>query len=105
MKKYIIIMGLAFALGGCRPVWLSMVDPPGSPEYKLGWEDGCDSGLSAEGNWADKMMYGFKKRPEMAANDQYKQAWNEGFTYCRFSYASSKEQLDFKGIGLGSGFE
>ena len=68
-----------------RPFWLNVVDPPGPPEYQLGWEDGCDTGLSAEGGWDYKLMYGFKKRPEMAANDQYKQGWNEGFTYCRFS--------------------
>lgn len=105
MKNYILILGVTVLLGGCRPMMLGFVDPPGSPEYKLGWEDGCDSGLSAEGGWDYKMMYGFKKRPEMSANDQYKQAWNEGFTYCRFSLASSKESLDFKGIGLGEGFE
>ncbi|MEK6745816.1 MAG: membrane lipoprotein lipid attachment site-containing protein [Pseudomonadota bacterium] len=105
MKKYILILGLALVLSSCRPLWLGMVDPSGPPEYKLGWEDGCDSGISAEGNWADKMMYGFKKRQEMAANDQYKQAWNEGFTYCRFSYASSKEPGSFKNIGLGDGFD
>lgn len=72
-------------LGGCRPVSLYMVDPAGPPEYKLGWEDGCDSGLSAQGGMVAKMAYGFKKRPEMADNELYKTAWNEGFTYCRFS--------------------
>lgn len=86
-------------------MWLGLVDIQGPPEYKLGWEDGCDSGLSSEGGWDYKMMYGFKKRPEMAANEQYKQAWNEGFSYCRFSLAASKESKDFKGIGLGGGFE
>ncbi len=101
MKKYLYISALALTLTGCKPLWLSFVDPPGSPEYKLGWEDGCDTGMSAEGGWADKMMHGFKKRPEMAANDQYKQAWNEGFTYCRFSYASSKEKASFEDIGWG----
>ena len=99
MKKYLVISALALILSGCKPLWLSFVDPPGPPEYKLGWEDGCDSGMSAEGGWADKMMHGFKKRPEMAANDQYKQAWNEGFTYCRFSYAASKEKATFEDIG------
>ena len=105
MKKYIAITGLALALSGCKPLWLNFVSPSGPPEYQLGWEDGCDSGISAEGGWADKMMLGFKKRPEMAANEQYKQAWNEGFSYCRFSYAASKETSSFKDIGLGGGFE
>jgi len=98
------VLLLAFALSGCRPMMLQMVDPAGPPEYKLGWEDGCDTGLSAEGAWDFKMMYGFKKRPEMSASDQYKQGWNEGFTYCRFSYASSKQPGRWEDIGLGNGF-
>ena len=84
------IFFLLAALPGCRPLWLSTVDPPGTPEYKLGWEDGCDSGLSAEGTWDYKLMYGFKKRPEMSSSDQYKSGWSEGFSYCRYSYGASK---------------
>jgi hypothetical protein len=81
-------LSLLIALGtlcACRPTSLYFVDPVGPPEYKLGWEDGCDSGVSAQGGIVAKMIYGFKKRPEMSDNDQYKSAWNEGFTYCRFS--------------------
>lgn len=81
----ILTLLAATTLGGCRPVSLYLVDPAGPPEYKLGWEDGCDSGLSAQGGMVAKMAYGFKKRPEMADNELYKTAWNEGFTYCRFS--------------------
>lgn len=99
------LVALIFCIAGCRPMWLYMVDPSGPPEYRLGWEDGCDSGISAEGNAMDKMMYGFKKRPELSASDQYKQGWNEGFTYCRFSYAASKTPGSFKDIGMGEGFE
>jgi hypothetical protein len=99
MKNRIVIIALTLALGGCKPLWVGMVSPEGPPEYRLGWEDGCDSGLSAEGGWEYKMMYGFKKRPEMAANEQYKQAWNEGFSYCRFSLASSSKAAEFKDIG------
>jgi hypothetical protein len=82
----------AGALASCRPFPILAVDPPGSSEYQLGWEDGCDSGISAEGGLMYKTLYGFKKRPEMSANDQYKQGWNEGFTYCRFSMASWKTE-------------
>lgn len=99
------LAAVAFCIAGCRPIWLYTVDPSGPPEYRLGWEDGCDSGISAEGNFTDKMLFGFKKRPELSASDQYKQGWNEGFTYCRFSYAASKGPASFKDIGLGSGFE
>ncbi len=72
-------------LASCRPPSLYMVQPSGPPEYKLGWEDGCDTGLAAAGSLLDRMVYGFKKRPELGDNDLYKTAWNEGFTYCRFA--------------------
>lgn len=105
MKKLVLLAFAPFFLMSCRPMWLNTVDPSGPPEYQLGWEDGCDSGLSAEGGWSYKMMYGFKKRVELAASDQYKQGWNEGFSYCRFSLASSESVLDFSDIGLGGGTE
>ncbi len=89
----------------CRPMLLNTVDPSGPPEYQLGWEDGCDSGLSSEGGWTYKMMYGFKKRVELSMSDQYKQGWNEGFSYCRFSLASSEAGGSFKDIGMGGGFD
>ena len=101
MKKTIAILAVLLATASCRPFWVMMVDPAGPPEYQLGWEDGCDSGLSAEGDWYYKVMYGFKKRPEMAANDQYKQGWNEGFTYCRFSLAASKSTGSWDDVGHG----
>lgn len=104
MKKTLAVIGVAASLLGCRPMYLNTVDPPGPPEYQLGWEDGCDAGLSAQGEWYYKVMFGFKKRPEMAANDQYKQGWNEGFTYCRFSLASSSVPGNFEDVGLGDGF-
>lgn len=69
----------------CRPLSLYFVTPAGPPEYKLGWEDGCDSGLAAQGGMVAKAAYGFKKRPEMFDNSLYNTSWNEGFTYCRFS--------------------
>ncbi|MAR56331.1 MAG: hypothetical protein CMM93_04030 [Rickettsiales bacterium] len=85
---FIAMVGLT-ALSGCRPGDLYAVTPAGPPEYRLGWEDGCDTGLSAQGSPIMKMTFGFKKRPEMGSNELYKQAWNEGFTYCRFTAGAS----------------
>lgn len=81
----LVLVSLGMLAGGCRPLVLYGIEPGGPAEYQLGWEDGCDSGLSAGSPMFYKMMYGFKKRPEMGANDLYKQGWNEGFTYCRFT--------------------
>jgi hypothetical protein len=80
----ILVAGSMLAAGGCRPLALYGVDPEGPAEYKLGWEDGCDTGLSAASSVFYKAMYGYKKRPELGGNQLYSQGWNEGFTYCRF---------------------
>jgi len=105
MKTHFLLLAALIFVASCRPMLLNTVDPTGPPEYQLGWEDGCDSGLAAEGGLMYKMMYGFKKRPELAASDQYKQGWNEGFTFCRFSLASSEKDNSFRDIGMGSGFD
>ncbi len=104
IRNKLVITCCVLATAGCKPFWLQTVAPAGPPEYQLGWEDGCDTGLSAEGSWDYKLMFGFKKRPEMAASDQYKQGWNEGFTYCRFSYAATKTNHSWEDIGLGGGY-
>lgn len=66
--------------------------PDGPPEYRLGWEDGCDTGVSAEDSgYLLRAMYGYKKRPEMADSDLYKTGWNEGFQYCRFTEAAQNK--------------
>ena len=91
MKKSLLIAIIALAVTGCRPASLYFVGPSGPPEYRLGWEDGCDTGMSAQGGPLYKMMFGFNKRPEMGSNELYKQAWSEGFTYCRFSTSADQK--------------
>jgi hypothetical protein len=97
MARYIapLLLAALLTLPGCRPLSLYFVEPSGPPEYKLGWEDGCDSGLAASGNAMGKAAYGFKKRPELGDNDLYKTAWNEGFTYCRFSLDAVEKNSDW----------
>ena len=95
------VIMLSFA--SCRPLLLNFIEPEGPAEYQLGWQDGCDTGMSADSPVFYKMMYGFKKRPEMGANDLYKQGWNEGFTYCRFSHGVTDKSW-FGGSGAYSGF-
>ena len=92
MRKTFIVAILGFALlSGCRPTSLWFVTPEGPAEYQRGGQDGCDSGLSAQGNYLYRAIYGFKKRPEMAENELYKSGWNEGFQYCRFSEAAQNK--------------
>lgn len=85
MRVFTLLLLSLSLLASCRPLSLYAIGPSGPPEYRLGWDDGCDTGLSAQGSPAYRFMYGFQKRPEMGSNELYKQAWNEGFTYCRFA--------------------
>lgn len=84
MKKALILLCIVIGSAGCRPLETYFIKPAGPPEYQLGWQDGCDTGLSAYGTLSHRIAYGFNKRPEMGSSEQYKQGWNEGFTYCRF---------------------
>ncbi len=90
LKNSLILLLAASALGSCRPVSTWFATPDGPPEYQLGWQDGCDTGLSAQGDYRYRAIYGFKKRQEMLENDLYKNGWNEGFTYCRYVIASEQ---------------
>lgn len=90
----ILIAGTMLMGTGCRPLALYGVGPEGPAEYKLGWEDGCDTGISAASSVFYKSMYGFKKRPEMGGNPLYVQGWNDGLSYCRFHMDSLKSDPD-----------
>ena len=89
-KKLLILVLLTVA--GCKPVVLWYSQPDGPPEYRLGWQDGCDTGLSAEDNgYLYRAMYGYKKRPEMMDNELYKSGWSDGMSYCRATESSQQK--------------
>lgn len=95
MRKALILTFLII-VSGCRPFVLVYSEPEGSADYKLGWEDGCDTGLSAEdAGYLYRAMWGYKKRKEMAENPQYKEGWSEGFQYCRFTEAAGRVHSSF----------
>jgi len=98
--SYIALMAGLLMVSGCRPWSIEMIEPDGPAEYQLGWQDGCDTGMSADSPMFYKLMYGFKKRPEMGANDLYKQGWNEGFSYCRFSIAAAESKAPDPSKGI-----
>lgn len=67
-----------------------------SPEFKQGWDDGCEVGMSAGSNTFYKMFYrsnaadGFK----MAGSSDYKTAWGNAFWFCyRDDYVRQKSSI------------
>lgn len=81
MKK-LALCCLALAVQSCGPGFMNM-DPPGSPEFKQGWHDGCESGLSTYAPAYYKLYYKFYQNYEMLSNHDYDVGWHESFNYCR----------------------
>jgi hypothetical protein len=60
-------------------------DESAPPEWKLGWQHGCESGLSAYGNNYYKTLYKFHQDITMIKNEYYFKAWTDAFNFCRSS--------------------
>ncbi len=80
------------------------LDESASTEFKQGWEDGCEVGMSAGSNTFYKMFYrnnasdGYK----MTSSADYKTAWGNAFWYCyRYDHIKQKSSIwgsFFKGM-------
>lgn len=57
--------------------------PPGPPKFKMGWKDGCETGISATSNLFQKHFYTFKQQYEYARDPVYYTAWKISFMYCQ----------------------
>lgn len=66
-----------------RPYGLAPT-PEGTAIFKQGWEDGCDTGLSAYGNDTYKRLYTFKQDLVLVDNPEYYRAWKDAYLYCRW---------------------
>ena len=67
-----------------------------SPEFRQGWQDGCEVGMSAGSNTFYKMFYrnnaidGFK----FSGNNDYRDSWVNAFWYCyRNMYVRHKSSI------------
>jgi len=67
-----------------------------SPEFQMGWKDGCETGMSGGGNTFYKIFYrnntvdGYM----MANSTEYKTAWSNSFWYCyRHDYVKHKSGI------------
>lgn len=67
-----------------------------SPDFRQGWEDGCETGSQAPANWFHKMMVydtkvdGYK----ITQSNEYKTAWNFAWWYCyRYMYVKHKSSI------------
>lgn len=56
--------------------------PPGPTKFKLGWRDGCDTGISASGNQMHKFYYKFTQKYELVDDNVYYTGWKVGYNFC-----------------------
>ncbi|MCB2081338.1 MAG: hypothetical protein H6908_02840 [Hyphomicrobiales bacterium] len=67
-----------------KPVSLNLEPPPGPPEYRQGWSDGCESGLNSYVGTFYKLIRAFdlKMDPKLRNNKMYYNIWKDAFLYC-----------------------
>lgn len=85
MRKLFLMASLVLmqsCVGGPHPMFMDM-DPPGSPEFKMGFKHGCESGFATYGTIFNKSYYEFYQNYDMLENIDYDRAWHEAFNYCR----------------------
>jgi hypothetical protein len=65
-------------------------------EYRAGWKDGCETGISGGSNTFYKMFYRNNKIDgyRMSSSPEYRDAWDSSFWYCyRATYVRQKSSL------------
>ncbi len=67
-----------------RP-WGLADTPEGSPLFRKGWEEGCNTGLGVYGGTHyHKPAYRFQQDLTLINNDEYYRAWRDAYAYCRW---------------------
>lgn len=89
-----ILIASCFSLTGCLnafkpqagPVWMKDIledTPPGPEMFRLGWKDGCQTGISATGNHIHKLHYDFTQQYQYLTNHEYYTGWKISWSYCQ----------------------
>lgn len=63
------------------------------PLYVKGWQDGCETGVSAVTNHYYKFFYKWRQDAELAQNKIYYQGWRDAWDFCNrymFQYLSKR---------------
>ena len=101
MKQIIYILASLFLLTACEgaPDKMKPLNfvfshmPENAPEtYKIGWQHGCESGLTVKSNDFYKSFYRLRQDINLLHDPYYYNAWKSSFDYCRaYVYGMLKE--------------
>jgi hypothetical protein len=81
LSGHIAVLGAAFALAACTTPMFTM--PPGPPDYRVGFHDGCDAGYAYAGS---PFYQSIAAVPAVPEDEPYRSGWLGGFEHCRASY-------------------
>jgi len=62
--------------------------PEGTPLFKMGWKDGCQTGFKVSGDTHYKWVNSFAFKADFIEDSDYNEAWYMGFNHCRWYIAS-----------------
>lgn len=57
--------------------------PAGTNKFRLGWRDGCETGISATANRLQRGFYRFRQNYQLAQDSEYYTGWKVAFSYCQ----------------------
>lgn len=94
MRIFLVIFMLVFVSGCSGAPWMQamMEGPPQTqgiekrelpPLYIKGWQEGCETGISANTNSVAKFRYKFQQDASLVMNDTYYRGWKDSFDYCQ----------------------
>lgn len=95
----ILVIGLLSACQNSKLNITGIPHPPteGPQEYIIGWQQGCETGMTAYSNSYLRNQYQVRVNSQMMQNPHYQKGWEIGQTYCSYyisSYLSNKELAD-----------
>ena len=93
ISKIILIILLGQTLFSCKAFRPSFREPSkyfqndlknASPDFRQGWNDGCETGMSGGGNSFQQTMYKVNKQDgyKYSYSPDYKTAWGYAFWFC-----------------------
>lgn len=93
----LLILSACNSQGTLRTFGMPHVPTSGPDEYRLGWEDGCRTGMSTYSGAHLKTNYHAAINAEAMKNQYYRKGWEVAQAYCSYyisSYLSNTEMVN-----------
>ncbi len=56
--------------------------PEGPTNFRKGWRDGCETGISSTANRLQRKFYKFRQDYQLAQDPLYYKGWKAAYSYC-----------------------